>query len=71
MGFLLKLLDAIGESWCFHMLYVAVCYSMLQYVAVGESWYLHIFNWDRPASYGVATTSRILKIKGLFCKRAL
>jgi len=45
---------------------VAVCCSVLQCVAVRCS-----ANNEGSHYYGVATISRLLKIIGLFCKRAL
>jgi len=44
---------------------VAVCCSVLQCVAV------QFRRYPRAASYGMATISRLVKIIGLFCKRAL
>ena len=42
---------------CSAMQHVRVCYNVLQFIAV--------------SGYGVAATSRLLKITGLFCKRDL
>jgi len=44
---------------------VAVCCSVLQCIAV-----IHIWSLFCILTYGVATISRLLKIIGLFCKRA-
>jgi len=45
----------------------AVCCSVLQRVAVE----ILKGQLNSPYAYGVATISRLLKIVGLFCKRAL
>jgi len=60
---------------CRVWLCVAVCCSVLQCVAVCRSMLsptdTHGQNPPKSALYGVATISRLLKIIGLFCKRAL
>jgi len=55
--------------WCSVLQCVAVCYSVLQCVAECCR-VLQCVVFD-GRYYGVATISRLLKIVGLFCKRAL
>jgi len=45
--------------------YIAVCCSVWQYIAIPQ------ITSSFAISYGVASISRLLKIIGLFCKRAL
>jgi len=76
----------IHGTWLFHIwdmtgLYIwhdsFIYVTWLIYIAwlrdsfICVTWYIHVFYVTPSQAYGVASTSRLLKIIGLFCKRAL
>jgi len=67
-----RILQCVAACYCV-LQCVAVCCSVSQCVAVVALCcsVLQCVALTSPATYGVATISRLLKVIGLFCKRAL